>query len=95
MTTFPILTTTLLAPVFAALIIVFINKENAKLIKSVAAVGTGISLALSLYVYFGYDQLVGGLQWVDFGKPVPWVHRGRLIHRGGGFRRRPGARRGS
>lgn len=71
--TFPFLTTTLLAPILAALIIVFIPKENDKLCKSVAAVGTGIALALSLYVYFGYDQSVGGLQWVDFGQPVPWI----------------------
>ena len=73
MTTFPILTTTLLAPILAALIIVFIPKTNEKLIKSVAAVGTGIALLLSLYVYFGYDKSVGGLQWVDFGQPVPWI----------------------
>ena len=71
--TFPFLTTTLLAPILAALIIVFIPKENDKLCKSVAAVGTGIALTLSLYVYFGYDQSVGGLQWVDFGQPVPWI----------------------
>ncbi len=70
---FPVLTLTLLAPIIAALIIVFIPKEEEKLCKWVAALGTGVALALSLYVYFGYDQSVGGLQWVDFGRPVPWI----------------------
>lgn len=71
---FPILTTTLLAPLLAALVIVFLPKEKDKLCKSVAALGTGISLLLSLYVYFGYDQSLGGLQWVDFGQPIPWIN---------------------
>lgn len=70
---FPILTVTLLAPLLAALFIVFIPKDEDKLCKWVAAIGTGTALALSLYVYFGYDQSLGGLQWVDFGGPVPWI----------------------
>ncbi|RYD02728.1 hypothetical protein N752_23395 [Desulforamulus aquiferis] len=57
----------------SSLIIVFIPKEEEKLCKWIAAIGTGIALALSFYVYFGYDQSVGGLQWVDFGGPVPWI----------------------
>ncbi|HHV64926.1 MAG TPA: NADH-quinone oxidoreductase subunit M [Peptococcaceae bacterium] len=71
--TFPFLTTALLAPVIAALIIVFLPKEKVKFYKTTAAIGTGISLFISLYVYFGYDQATGGLQWVDFGRPIPWI----------------------
>lgn len=71
--TFPILTTTLLAPLVAALVIVFLPKGKNELCKSVAALGTGIALLLSLIVYFGYDQAAGGLQWVDFGRPIPWI----------------------
>ncbi|AQS59412.1 complex I subunit 4 family protein [Desulforamulus ferrireducens] len=69
----PILTITLLSPILAALIIVFVPKEEEKLCKWIAAFGTGVALILSLYVYFGYDMSVGGLQWVDFGGPVPWI----------------------
>ncbi|AEF93989.1 proton-translocating NADH-quinone oxidoreductase, chain M [Desulfotomaculum nigrificans CO-1-SRB] len=70
---FPVLTVTLLAPILAALFIVFIPREEEKLCKSVAALGTGVALALSLYVYFAYNQNAGGLQFVDFGRPIPWI----------------------
>lgn len=71
--TFPILTTTLLAPIIAALVIVFLPKEEDKLSKSVAAIGTGVALLLSIFVYFSYDKSLGGLQFIDFGKPIPWI----------------------
>lgn len=67
---FPILLTILLAPVAAALVLVFVPKEENLIIKSVAAVGTFISLALSLYAYFTYDKSVGGLQFV---MQLPWI----------------------
>ncbi|MTI84520.1 MAG: NADH-quinone oxidoreductase subunit M [Firmicutes bacterium] len=61
---FPVLPVILLAPLVAALILVFVPKDEHKLIKSVAAIGTFVSMALSFYVYFGYDQTLGGLQYV-------------------------------
>lgn len=67
---FPILTAILLAPAAAALIMIFIPKDEDKLIKYVAAVGTFISLGLSLYVYFSYDTALGGLQFVE---RIPWI----------------------
>ena len=70
---FPILTTALLAPVIAALVIVFLPREEERLAKSIAAIGTGISLLISIYVYFAYDTSVGGYQFVDFGQPIPWI----------------------
>ena len=70
---FPILTTALLAPVIAALVIVFLPMEEERLAKSIAAIGTGISLLISIYVYFAYDTSVGGYQFVDFGQPIPWI----------------------
>ncbi|MFA6808309.1 MAG: NADH-quinone oxidoreductase subunit M [Eubacteriales bacterium] len=65
-----ILLFTLLAPVLAMLIIVFLPKEESKTIKIVAAMGTFVSLALSLYVFFAYDHVLGGIQ---FSMIVPWV----------------------
>ncbi len=70
MSGFPVLTTIMLAPVAAALFMVFIPRDEGKLIKCVAAVGTFVSLALSLYVYFAYDQALGGLQFVE---KIPWI----------------------
>jgi NADH-quinone oxidoreductase subunit M len=69
---FPILLTILLAPVFAALILVFVPKEEHMLIKSIAAAGTFVSMALSLVAYFTYNQEIGGLQFV-FGHDIPWI----------------------
>lgn len=70
---FPFLTATLLSPIIAALVIVFLPREKDKLCKVIAAIGTGLALLLSLYVYFGYDKSLGGLQWVDFGQPISWI----------------------
>lgn len=53
----------LLAPVLAALVIVFLPKEEEKTIKLVAALGTLVSLVLSLYVFFAYDRSLAGMQF--------------------------------
>lgn len=66
----PVLLITLLAPVLAALILTFIPRDENKLIKCIAAAGTFVSMALSLYVYFAYDKSLGGLQFV---MQVPWI----------------------
>jgi len=60
----------LLAPVLAMLMIVFLPKEEGKTIKIVAAIGTFVSLALSLYAFFTYDQSLGGMQ---FNVTIPWI----------------------
>ncbi|MHB1406330.1 MAG: complex I subunit 4 family protein [Desulfitobacteriaceae bacterium] len=65
-----ILPFTLLAPVLAALIIVFLPKEEGKTIKIVSALGTFAALALSVYVFFAYDRSVGGMQ---FNLILPWT----------------------
>jgi NADH-quinone oxidoreductase subunit M len=65
-----ILPFTLLAPILAALVIVFLPKEEGKTIKIVAALGTFVSLLLSTYVAFTYDRSLGGMQ---FNLTIPWV----------------------
>lgn len=65
-----ILPMTLLAPILAALIIVFLPKEEGKTIKIVAALGTFVSLALSVYVFFAYNRTGAGMQ---FTLDIPWV----------------------
>ena len=66
----PLLPITLLAPVLAALIIVFLPKEESKTIKIVAALGTFVSLSISLYIFFAYNRSVGGPQ---FNLTIPWI----------------------
>jgi len=61
---------TLLAPLVAMLLIVFLPKEETKTIKIVAAMGMFVSLALSIYAFFHYDQSLGGMQ---FTLTIPWI----------------------
>ena len=61
---------TLLAPLVAMLLIVFIPKEEEKMIKLVAAMGMFVTLVLSIYAFFSYDQVLGGMQ---FTLTIPWI----------------------
>lgn len=61
---------TLLAPLVAMLLIVFLPKEESKTIKIVAAIGMFVSLVLSLYAFYTYDRLQGGMQ---FTLTIPWI----------------------
>lgn len=61
---------TLLAPILAMLLIVFLPKEETKTIKMVAAMGMLVSLVLSLYAFLTYDRLLGGMQ---FTLTIPWI----------------------
>ena len=65
-----LLPVTLLAPVVAMLMIIFLPKEEAKTIKIIAAIGMFISLVLSLYAFFAYKIELGGMQ---FKLTIPWV----------------------
>lgn len=67
---FPILTSILLAPMFGALLILFMPKDEHKLIKITAAIMTGVSVILSLIAYIAYDKGLGGIQFVE---RIPWV----------------------
>ncbi len=68
--TFPVLTATLLAPIIAALVIIFLPEDEPKTIKIVAALGTLAALAMSVFVFFAYDKNVGGYQ---FNETVQWT----------------------
>jgi NADH-quinone oxidoreductase subunit M len=52
------------------LVILFIPEERQTQIKWVSAVFSGITLILSVYLFFAYDKGQGGLQFVE---KVPWV----------------------
>jgi len=67
---FPYLSIILFSPLVGALIIMALPKEKHLAIKLVAAVCAFISLALSIYVFFAYDQAAGGMQ---FEEQIRWI----------------------
>jgi NADH-quinone oxidoreductase subunit M len=67
---FPYLSIIIFSPIVGALIIMALPKEKHLAIKLVAAVCAFISMALSIYVFFAYDQVVGGMQ---FEEQIQWI----------------------
>lgn len=66
----PLLSLILLIPIIAAVVIMMLPLHRDRFIKYTAALGTFLSLALSLAVYFGYDRAKQGMQFVE---SIPWV----------------------
>jgi NADH-quinone oxidoreductase subunit M len=62
---FPYLSCILLSCLIGLLIIIFLPERRKQEIKWVSAVFSGITLALSLVLFFTYDQSRGGLQFVE------------------------------
>jgi NADH-quinone oxidoreductase subunit M len=60
----------LLAPIIGALLLIFIPRDERKLIRLVAAGFMGIALMMSLAAYFFYDFAKGGFQYMV---SIPWV----------------------
>ena len=69
-TNFPYLSAILLSCIAGLLVILFIPEERQTQIKWASAVFSGITLILSVYLFFAYDKGQGGLQFVE---KVPWV----------------------
>ena len=67
---FPYLTAILLSCVVGLLVILVIPDERKMLIKWVSLVFSGITMLLSVYLFFAYDKTQGGLQFVE---KVLWV----------------------
>ncbi len=67
---FPILSTVLLAPLAAAFALCFVPKDEREKIRMVAAAAMIFSLCLTLYMFFSYDIIAGGVQ---FAEKIPWV----------------------
>ncbi len=67
---FPWLSTLLLTCVIGLLAILFLPEDRVKEIKWVSAVLSGLTFAVSLGLFIGYDQAAGGLQFVE---KVAWV----------------------
>ena len=67
---FPFISTILLTPILAILLLFFIPPTSKKAIKLVAAIAMLISFLLTIYVYINYDSSAGGMQFVE---KIPWI----------------------
>ncbi len=67
---FPYLSAILLSCVVGMLAIMLIPQERKLLMKQVSVFFSGITLLLTLYVFFAYDKGLGGLQFVE---NVQWI----------------------
>jgi NADH-quinone oxidoreductase subunit M len=68
---FPILSVITWAPFVSALIIMVAARHRPLLVRWTSTIGTGISLALSIWLYSAYDQAAGGFQFVEQFALVP------------------------
>ncbi len=70
MTSFPLLSAVLLAPICAAVILCFVSPKAAQSVRVIAASAMTVALALTLYAFFNYDMTAGGMQ---FSESIPWI----------------------
>jgi NADH-quinone oxidoreductase subunit M len=62
---FHILFLIFLAPIIGGILLLFVPKENDKLVKSIAAIAAAVALILSFIAYLNYDKSIGGMQFVE------------------------------
>ena len=70
MTSFPLLSAVLLAPICAAVILCFVSPKSAQSVRVIAASAMTVALALTLYAFFSYDMTAGGMQFTE---SIPWI----------------------
>lgn len=67
----PILTTLIIVPVIGAFLLVFVPRQNKELVKWIALITTGLNLAISVPLYFGFETNAGGYQFEEFTAWIP------------------------
>jgi NADH-quinone oxidoreductase subunit M len=65
-----VLTLILLSPVVATFLLFFVNAKNKAAIRFIGVGSAVITTALSIWLFFSYDQAVSGFQFVQ---KIPWV----------------------
>jgi NADH-quinone oxidoreductase subunit M len=68
---FPFLTVIVFTPIVTGMLILLVPRERKNLIRWMALIGATLALSLSLWVYVGYDQSVGGYQFMN--DPIEWI----------------------
>jgi NADH-quinone oxidoreductase subunit M len=77
---FPLLTIITFLPLLGAVVILFLPKNNERLIKSWAVAISIVPLLLSVYLWFAYDQSTGSYQFEEL---LPWIPQlGASYHMG-------------
>ena len=71
MSSFPILSIITWAPFVGAILIMFMARRNAALVRWLAVVSTSVSLVLSIAVYVAYDREAAGFQFYEDFPLVP------------------------
>ena len=62
---FPILSVIVLTPILAGMLILLFPKDHKNEVRVTALAAASLALLLSIWVYFSYDQSLGGLQLVE------------------------------
>jgi NADH-quinone oxidoreductase subunit M len=62
---FPFLSVIVFIPMFAALVLLTMKPEQKKAIRITALTAALLALALSIWVYFAYDKVVAGYQFIE------------------------------
>ena len=65
-----ILTTTIFLPLIVAFLVLFLPKENERVMKLVGFAGTALTFLISLILYFGFDAAGSGFQ---FQQKIIWI----------------------
>ena len=60
----------LISPLIGASILLFIPQEKTDWVRRIAALSTGISLAVALFLITHFDRTAAGYQWVE---RLPWI----------------------
>ncbi len=68
---FPILSVITWAPFASAIVIMFAARHRPLLVRLTAVAGSGLSLVLSLWLYWSYDRAAAGFQFVERVSLVP------------------------
>jgi len=71
MTTFPVLSVIMWAPFVGALLIMFTARHSPLRVRWIAAVSTGVSLILTLRIFWMYDREIAGFQFYEAWPLVP------------------------
>ncbi len=69
--TFPLLTVITFTPLFGALVILFLSKDNERTIKNWSVLISLLPLAFSIYLWFAYNQGLGGFQFQEVYTWIP------------------------
>jgi NADH-quinone oxidoreductase subunit M len=76
---FPFLSVIVFIPMVAALLILCLKPEKKETIRITALTAALLALALSIWIYFGYDKAVAGYQFIEKYNWMPMLGISTLV----------------